>query len=64
MKMEPDSVAEPEEIMANLMSERRKLIMGHYGDPSQDKKKLDESLLPNHYAISLSGEPTMYPKLP
>ncbi len=59
-----DSVAEPEEIMANLMGERRKLIMGHYGDPSQDKKKLDESLLPNHYAISLSGEPTMYPKLP
>jgi len=40
------------------------LIMGHYGDPNQDKKKLDESLLPNHYAISLSGEPTMYPKLP
>ena len=38
--------------------------MGHYGDPNQDKKKLDESLLPNHYAISLSGEPTMYPKLP
>nr|AIF22033.1 tRNA-modifying enzyme [uncultured marine thaumarchaeote SAT1000_07_E02] len=38
--------------------------MGHYGDPNQDKKKLDESLLPSHYAISLSGEPTMYPKLP
>ncbi len=28
------------------------------------KKKLDESLKPSHYAISLSGEPTMYPKLP
>jgi len=64
MKMEPQNVAEPEEIITNLMAERRKLIMGHYGDPSQDKKKLDESLLPNHYAISLSGEPTMYPKLP
>jgi tRNA wybutosine-synthesizing protein 1 len=25
---------------------------------------LDESLFPSHYAISLSGEPTMYPKLP
>ena len=54
---------EPEEIMTNLMAERKKLIMGHYGDPNQDKKKLDESLLPNHYAISLSGEQTMYPKL-
>ena len=64
MEMKPQNVAEPEEIMTKLMAERRKLIMGHYGDPNQDKKKLDESLLPNHYAISLSGEPTMYPKLP
>ncbi len=64
MQMPPDKVAAPEEIVANLMEERRKLIMGHYGDPRQDRKKLDESLLPNHYAISLSGEPTMYPQLP
>ena len=28
------------------------------------RRSLDESLLPTHYAISLSGEPTMYPKLP
>ena len=64
MEMPSDKVAEPEEIVSNLMAERRKLIMGHYGDPRQDRKKLDESLLPNHYAISLSGEPTMYPQLP
>lgn len=64
MKMPDDKVAEPETIVANLMEERRKLIMGHYGDPKQDKRKLDESLFPSHYAISLSGEPTMYPKLP
>ena len=64
MEMPEDKVAEPEAVVANLMEERRKLIMGHYGDPNQDKKKLDESLLPSHYAISLSGEPTMYPKLP
>ena len=64
LAMEPEKVAGPEEIMQKLMAERRKLIMGHYGDPNQDKHKLDESLLPSHYAISLSGEPTMYPKLP
>jgi len=63
MKMEPEKVAEPEDIITKLMEERRKLIMGHYGDPGKDKQKLDESLLPSHYAISLSGEPTMYPKL-
>jgi tRNA wybutosine-synthesizing protein 1 len=64
MKMESENVAEPEEIMVKLMEERKKLIMGHYGDSRSDKTRLDESLKPNHYAISLSGEPTMYPKLP
>lgn len=64
MKMEPERVAEPKQIMDDLMAERRRLIMGHYGDPKKDEGKLDESLNPTHYAISLSGEPTMYPKLP
>ena len=64
LKMEPERVAEPEEILESLMGERRKLIMGYYGDSRNDKQRLDESLLPSHYAVSLSGEPTMYPKLP
>ena len=64
MKMEPEHVSEPKEIMAKLMEERKKLIMGHYGDSRSDRQRLDESLKPSHYAISLSGEPTMYPKLP
>ena len=64
MKMEPENVAEPKDIMEKLMGERKKLIMGHYGDSRSDKQRLDESLKPSHYAISLSGEPTMYPKLP
>jgi tRNA wybutosine-synthesizing protein 1 len=64
MKMDPERVAEPKEILTKLMEERKKLIMGYYGDSRNDKQRLDESLLPSHYAISLSGEPTMYPKLP
>jgi len=64
MKMEPEQVAEPEAILIKLMAERKKLINGYYGDSRNDKQRLDESLLPAHYAISLSGEPTMYPKLP
>ncbi|HZS74197.1 MAG TPA: 4-demethylwyosine synthase TYW1 [Candidatus Nitrosotalea sp.] len=64
MKMPVEKVAPPEVIMVNLMEERNRLIMGHYGDPKSNKEKLDESLLPSHYAISLSGEPTMYPQLP
>ena len=64
LQMDPQKVASPEEILEKLMAERRGLIMGYYGDSRNDKQRLDESLLPSHYAISLSGEPTMYPKLP
>ena len=64
MKMAQENVAEPKDIMEKLMEERKRLIMGHYGDSRSDKQRLDESLKPSHYAISLSGEPTMYPKLP
>lgn len=64
IKMKEDQVSDPEEIVQRLMEERRKLIIGHKGDLLQNQKKIKESLLPSHYAISLSGEPTMYPKLP
>jgi tRNA wybutosine-synthesizing protein 1 len=64
LEMPSGLVDEPDVIVENLIEERRKLIVGFYGDARNNKKKLDESLLPAHYAISLSGEPTMYPKLP
>ena len=64
MEMNPEQVAAPEDILTKLMAERKRLINGYYGDSRNDKQRLDESLLPSHYAISLSGEPTMYPRLP
>src|SRR5215208_311811 len=64
LHMPEELVDEPDIIVDQLMAERKKLINGFYGNPKNNKKKLDESLLPAHYAISLSGEPTMYPKLP
>ena len=64
LQMPASLVDEPDMIINNLIEERRKLIVGHYGNTKTDKVKLDESLFPQHYAISLSGEPTMYPKLP
>lgn len=64
LRMQPDQVAGPEEIIQKLMVERKRLINGYYGDLRNDRQRLDESLLPAHYAISLSGEPTMYPRLP
>jgi tRNA wybutosine-synthesizing protein 1 len=64
LHMPEDLVDEPDAIVNNLLHERYRLIVGYYGNQKADKNKIDESLLPEHYAISLSGEPTMYPKLP
>jgi tRNA wybutosine-synthesizing protein 1 len=64
MEMPPDAVDDPETIVNNLMEERYRLMNGYFGNAKADKKKLKEALMPSHYAISLSGEPTMYPLLP
>ncbi|HEX5185415.1 MAG TPA: 4-demethylwyosine synthase TYW1 [Nitrososphaeraceae archaeon] len=64
LQMPADLVDEPDAIIHQLLKEREKLIVGFYGNSKSNKQKLDESLFPAHYAISLSGEPTMYPKLP
>src|SRR3972149_4094194 len=64
LQMPEHLVDEPDAIIHHLLKERERLIMGFYGSSKSNKKKLDESLFPAHYAISLSGEPTMYPKLP
>lgn len=62
--MPEELVDEPDVIVDNLIEERRRLLTGFYGHDKYDKSRLDEALCPQHYAISLSGEPTMYPKLP
>ncbi|HET6589909.1 MAG TPA: 4-demethylwyosine synthase TYW1 [Candidatus Nitrosocosmicus sp.] len=64
LNMPAQLVDNPDVIVHSLLEERRKLIVGFYGSEGINKSKLDESLFPEHYAISLSGEPTMYPKLP
>ncbi len=64
IEMPGDAVDKPESIIDNLLKERYRLMSGYFGNPNVDKEKLKESIMPTHYAISLSGEPTMYPLLP
>jgi tRNA wybutosine-synthesizing protein 1 len=64
LQMPENLVDEPESIVNNLLRERKKLIVGYLGNKRADRAKVEESILPQHYAISLSGEPSMYPKLP
>ena len=62
--IKPEDVDDPKDIYEHLLEERNKLLTGFWGNEKADKKLLKEAMLPNHFAISLSGEPTLYPKLP
>ncbi|MEM0493527.1 MAG: 4-demethylwyosine synthase TYW1 [Candidatus Thermoplasmatota archaeon] len=56
-------VDDPEFILDEAIRAQRKLITGFKGDPRCDHKKWLEANDPNMIACSLSGEPTMYPRL-
>lgn len=49
-------------VEASIKGQIRQLI-GFKGDPLADKNKVQEMQSPKHVAISLSGEPTLYPHL-
>jgi tRNA wybutosine-synthesizing protein 1 len=57
------NVMEPEEIVRGVLKERERLLSGYWGHAGA-RARVKEALAPTHWAISLSGEPTLYPKLP
>ena len=56
-------IDDPEYILEQAIEAQKKLITGFKGDPRCDQKKWKEANEPNMLACSLSGEPTLYPKL-
>lgn len=54
---------EPERIAEECISAQLRLLSGYKGHLRTDKWKLREALKPRHVAISLTGEPTLYPQL-
>jgi tRNA wybutosine-synthesizing protein 1 len=56
-------IDKPEEILDNAIKEQKKILQGFWGAKC-DKAKLREAEKPNQVAISLIGEPCLYPKLP
>jgi len=54
---------EPEEIVEACVREQLKILTGYGGNPKTNREKFWESLKPRHVAISLTGEPTLYPHL-
>lgn len=54
---------EPEFIVDKSIEAQRRLVSGFKGDDRCDPKIWEEARNPNQVAISLTGEPTMYPYL-
>ncbi len=56
-------VDEPERIVEESIEKHRELLSGFGGNEDVSEKRLEEAMNPNQVAISLTGEPMMYPKI-
>jgi tRNA wybutosine-synthesizing protein 1 len=54
---------EPVQMLDRLIEQQRLLVTGFKGDPRCSPRMYQEAREPRHVAISLAGEPTMYPYL-
>ena len=61
---EPADWDSPVEIKGSIMREHARLISGYGGSETTDMDALREAQKPDQVAISLAGEPTLYPYLP
>jgi tRNA wybutosine-synthesizing protein 1 len=63
-KETPDATwDEPERIFEECLRTQQKLLTGYKANAKVDKWKFREAMKPGHVAISLTGEPTLYPEL-
>lgn len=58
-----DGYPDPEELLDGCIAEQRFLVSGFKGDSRCDPGLWEEARRPDQVAISLSGEPTLYPRL-
>lgn len=56
-------IDEPKEIIQGCIKAQRELLSGFGGNENTNIKKFKEAQNPKYFAISLTGEPTFYPKL-
>jgi len=58
------SADEPKQILDDAIEAQREILQGFKGNQKVTRQKFEEAMNPNQVAISLAGEPTLYPKLP
>jgi tRNA wybutosine-synthesizing protein 1 len=54
---------EPEALLDGILSGQQKFLSGYGGAKTTDQERLAEARQPKHVALSLMGEPTLYPYL-
>ena len=64
MPREKEDWDQPKQIVDGCIEAQREVLQGFFGNPNVDKVKLTSAMEPKHFAISLSGEPCLYPHLP
>ncbi|MDR2719996.1 MAG: 4-demethylwyosine synthase TYW1 [Nitrososphaerota archaeon] len=61
MKLPP--LNQPEDIVKDSITAQEKILSGYKGHPRVNWRKLTEAHQPKNVAISLTGEPTLYPNI-
>jgi tRNA wybutosine-synthesizing protein 1 len=54
----------PRELVEKMLAEQKRIVSGYGGNPLVEKKLWEEAKNPKHVALSLVGEPILYPMLP
>jgi len=54
---------DPEQLLDRSIDAQRRIVSGFKGDPTVELERWTEAQTPRHIAISLTGEPTLYPKM-
>ncbi len=58
-----DEFDDPGEIIDECIKAQRKLLVGYFGNPGANQEKIAEAQDPTNAAISLAGEPLLYPSI-
>ncbi|MCD7781861.1 MAG: 4-demethylwyosine synthase TYW1 [Methanosphaera sp.] len=58
-----DDYDDPKTIIEDCIENQKKLLCGFFGNDKANPKKLEECVKPNNAAMSLAGEPLLYPDI-
>ncbi|WP_292472427.1 4-demethylwyosine synthase TYW1 [Methanosphaera sp.] len=58
-----DDYDDPKTIIEDCIANQKQLLCGYFGNDNANPKKLEECVMPNNAAMSLAGEPLLYPEI-